>query len=104
MFWQNTNKEDLPGEIWIDAFGFEGIYEVSNKGRIRSLDRIIPAPNGYRRLYGRVLRQCKSIHKYSRTFSWYVRLANGDGTYSNKTMAGIILNSFKKSIFYNKFI
>lgn len=26
-------------EIWKDINGYEGIYQVSNKGRVRSLDR-----------------------------------------------------------------
>lgn len=30
---------NLPGEIWKDIEGFEGIYQVSNKGRVKSLDR-----------------------------------------------------------------
>lgn len=31
--------EDLPGEIWRPVEDFESIYEVSNKGRIRSCER-----------------------------------------------------------------
>lgn len=37
-----SNKEkviDLPGEIWKDIKGFEGKYQCSNKGRIKTLDR-----------------------------------------------------------------
>ena len=32
----------LEDEVWRPVEGFEGIYEVSNQGRIRSLDRYIP--------------------------------------------------------------
>lgn len=101
LFWKNKNKKDLPGEVWVDAYGFDGIYEVSNKGRIRSIDRLINAPQGERMLKGRILSQCKVTHKYSGSFSLYVRLANGNATYSNKTMAALILNSFKKPDKYN---
>lgn len=101
LFWKNKNKEDLPGEVWVDAYGFDGIYEVSNKGRIRSIDRLINAPQGERMLKGRVLSQCKVTHKYSGSFSLYVRLANGDKTYSNKTISALVLNSFKKPDKYN---
>lgn len=31
--------EDLPGEEWRDAPGYEGIYHISNKGRIKSFVR-----------------------------------------------------------------
>jgi hypothetical protein len=34
-------------EIWKPVVGFEG-YEVSNLGRVRSLDRVIDRPSGYR--------------------------------------------------------
>lgn len=30
-----------PEEIWKDAEGFEDFYQVSNMGRVRSLDRIV---------------------------------------------------------------
>lgn len=101
LFWKNKNKEDLPNENWVDAYGFDGIYEVSNKGRIRSLDRLIKHTNGERIMKGKILSQCKITHKYSGSFSLYVRLANGDATYSNKTMAALVLNSFKKPDKYN---
>lgn len=32
--------EDKPGEIWRDIEGFEGLYQVSNKGRVKSLPRL----------------------------------------------------------------
>ena len=34
-------------EVWKDIKGFEGIYQVSSLGRVKSLDRHIPAFNGY---------------------------------------------------------
>lgn len=33
-------------EIWSDINGYEGMYQVSNKGRIRGLDRIIVQRDG----------------------------------------------------------
>lgn len=32
-------------EIWKDIDGFEGTYQVSNYGRVKSLDRIVEQPN-----------------------------------------------------------
>ena len=29
----------LPGEVWKDIKGYEGAYQVSNKGRIKSFPR-----------------------------------------------------------------
>lgn len=35
----SLSMDDLEGEIWVDAIGFDGIYEVSNLGRVKSLGR-----------------------------------------------------------------
>lgn len=48
-------------EIWNDVVGFEGLYAVSDLGRVRSLDRVVicGGPNGQlvrKHLRGRVLR------------------------------------------------
>lgn len=39
----------MNNEIWRAVDGLEGLYEVSNKGRIRSLDRIETQKNGVKR-------------------------------------------------------
>ena len=36
-----NNVKDLPNEVWKDIPDYEGIYKVSNKGRIKSLTRIV---------------------------------------------------------------
>jgi hypothetical protein len=36
-------------EIWKDVAGYEGLYQVSSYGRVRSIDRIIVARNGVSR-------------------------------------------------------
>lgn len=100
LFYNNKCRQDLHGEMWVDAYGFDGIYEVSNKGRIRSLDRMVCSNNGQRMIKGRIMSQCKIPHGNG-IFSLYVRLANGNRTYSNKTIASLILNSFKKPDKYN---
>jgi len=40
------SKEEKSKEAWRDIQGFEGIYQVSNKGNVRSLDRIITYSDG----------------------------------------------------------
>lgn len=34
-----TDEPDLVGEEWTSVLGWDGFYKVSNKGRVRSLDR-----------------------------------------------------------------
>ncbi len=38
-------------EIWKPILGFEGFYEVSNLGRIRSVDRVVTYSNGQKHLH-----------------------------------------------------
>ena len=42
-------------EMWRPVVGFEDCYEVSDQGRVRSLDRMIGAPHGRRWHTGRIL-------------------------------------------------
>ena len=44
-------------EIWIDIPGYEGIYQASNRGNIRSLDRYVKHAYGLRKERGRILKQ-----------------------------------------------
>lgn len=61
--------EDLPNEIWKDIPDFEGLYQVSNLGRIKSLDRLMLNPskftkNPLRKLKGRILKIRVDKHGY----------------------------------------
>ena len=43
-------------EIWKPVIGYEGLYEVSNLGRVRSVDRLVNYSNGQIHLHkGRIL-------------------------------------------------
>lgn len=42
-------------EIWKDIEGYEGLYQVSNLGNVRGLDRIVKRGNGNYRVKGRIL-------------------------------------------------
>lgn len=37
--------KDLPGEIWKPVVGWAGLYEVSNMGRVKSLERTVFVPH-----------------------------------------------------------
>lgn len=40
----------MQGEIWKDVAGYEGIYQVSNMGRVKRLEKRTRTRNGYRTL------------------------------------------------------
>ncbi|WP_194385339.1 NUMOD4 motif-containing HNH endonuclease [Microbacterium luteum] len=42
-----TPADHIPGEEWRPVIGWEGIYEVSDHGRVRSVERTIPHGSGF---------------------------------------------------------
>mgnify|MGYP000291181847 CR=1 FL=1 len=68
-------------EIWKEVKGYEGFYEISNYGNIRSLDRIVVNSKGvYFKLKGKLLSSCVCsqgykavvLHKNSKSKSFRV--------------------------------
>jgi hypothetical protein len=57
----------MDGEIWMPVIGYEGYYEVSNLGRVRSLDRITTSKDGRRRFWPGIMLKQKLRHHYLRT-------------------------------------
>jgi hypothetical protein len=56
--YQNKSLADMPGEVWKDIPGFEGSFQASNLGRIKSLDRIVSHPRLYQQFVrGQILSQ-----------------------------------------------
>ena len=54
-------------EIWKDIEGYEGLYQVSNLGRVRSLDRIIPSKlknNNFVKKKGKIIQLRKKKDGY----------------------------------------
>lgn len=44
----NSWGRTLRNEVWLPVSGYEGLYEVSDLGRIRSLDRVVVDKSGKR--------------------------------------------------------
>jgi hypothetical protein len=52
-------------EQWKDVTGYKGSYQVSDLGRVRSLDRVMPHKrNGANRYKGRLLKLCTTVRGY----------------------------------------
>lgn len=76
-------------ENWRDVVGYEGIYEVSDRGRVRSLDRIVKANNGivYKRK-GKYMKITENRYGYPT-----VNLSK-DGSNKIKSVHRLVANSF----------
>lgn len=51
-------------EVWKDVKGYEGYYQVSNKGRVRSVDRIIKMGKITGKVKGKILKIQNDGHGY----------------------------------------
>lgn len=56
----STDLMDLPGEEWADAYGWDGMYQASSEGRIKSLSREVVCGNHTRWTRERILKQSLS--------------------------------------------
>lgn len=57
----------MENEIWKPVVGYEGLYEVSNLGRLRSVERILKRPEGEWHYKEKILRAHKTNKGYLRT-------------------------------------
>lgn len=73
-------------ETWLPVMGYEGLYEVSNMGNFRSLDRIVPHNEGklLRKMKGKIL--VKTKDKLGRN---YINFSKNGKT--NKVRAHLIV-------------
>lgn len=88
---QNKNIEDLLGEIWVDVFGYDGIYSVSNFGRIKSETRVVNNGQSGRVVKERILSQNISLDgRVSVGLCW-------NNICQRKTVNQIVWTSFNKT-------
>ena len=55
--YENLNIEDIEGEVWLDCIGYDGIYSVSNLGRVKSEEREVLCNKGWRNKPAKILKQ-----------------------------------------------
>lgn len=80
-------KEENTTERWLPVVGFEGFYEVSDLGRVRSIDRVTPWRWGPRLWRGKILSQGRCGGYLS------VKLCRL-GKYSTRKVHRLVLESF----------
>ena len=80
-------------EVWKDIPDFEGLYQVSNMGRVRSVDRVVTYKNGGKRKYeGKVLKPHLNTSGYE-----CLNLYNDNGC-NKKTVHRLVLGTFKPHV------
>lgn len=82
----------MSNEIWKDIKGYEGLYQVSNLGRVKSLEKYVS--NGYSLvlLNERILKPCKQQNGYM-TIGLYK-----NKTYKRKLIHRLVWESFNGDI------
>ena len=57
-------------EIWKDIAGYEGLYQISNKGRVKSLNRLVKDTTRDRvqKIKGRILKYCDNGKGYKMVY------------------------------------
>jgi hypothetical protein len=61
-------------EVWLPVIGWENLYEVSDCGRVRSVERVVPFGANTRRVLSRVLQPGRAAHGGV----LFVHLTNGE--------------------------
>lgn len=79
-------------EEWRDIPGYEGLYQVSNLGRVRSLDRYVDHGQTKALRKGRILKQGRASGGYM-----MVQLCNGGGG-SNKLVHRLVADLFVPNV------
>lgn len=82
------NLINMQKEIWKDIPGFEGVYQVSDLGRVKSLERKIPAGPGFRILSEALLKPMIDRYGYN-----CVNLYK-DKKYKTKKIHRLVMSSF----------
>lgn len=86
-------------EIWKDIPDYEGLYQVSNLGRIKSLKRIVITEDNYKLpIHEKILKQ-KTDNNYKRVQLW----KNGKGKFFlvHRLVAMIFLDNYNESLQVN---
>ncbi len=83
---------DSKEEIWKSVIGYENIYEISNLGRIRSIDHIVPHKDGKSRI-----QKGRFLHTYISEKGYIQTCLSKEGKRFNTGLHRIIAIAFIKN-------
>ena len=58
--YKNLSLENLEGEVWKDIPNYEGLYQVSNLGRVKMMSRVVMANKSKRKISEHIIKQTKN--------------------------------------------
>lgn len=95
LYWDNTELKKLSGELWESIPGYDGLYEASSLGRIKSVERLVPNGNGAERLVkAKILKQ--SINSGGQPVVVLYGLNRKPNGYAVESLIGITFLGYKK--------
>lgn len=86
-------------EEWRDIEGFEGIYQISDCGRVKSLERVVPWGNGTRHIKERYLKPDTKKNRYQ-----FFHLHPGDGTEKCEHAHRLVAQAFIPNPLHKKYV
>lgn len=96
--YQNLSLEDMPGEVWKDIPGWEGYYQASTLGRVKSLSRPAKCQGGHMKM----LRERVMSQKTPKTKERYITIPlSRDGTVTRMMVHLLVAKTFLNNP-YNK--
>ena len=87
----------MDDEEWRPVYGFEGYYEVSNQGRVRSVDRVVPHPHS-----GTCNRKGKMLSLYQTPLGYQRAELGRDGIRTHAFVHELVLEAFVEPRPYGK--
>jgi hypothetical protein len=87
----NLSLETLPGEVWTDVIGYDGIYSVSNLARVKSERRPRGTSNAWVR--ERILKQATAKSKSKKSPQLFVGL-HLNNKVTHMTLSVLVGNAF----------
>jgi len=81
-------------EEWRPIAGYKGLYEVSNLGRVKSLDRVLQDKKGlFKKFKGKILKNTTKKNPYG--IYMVVRLSRNGEDHASRYVSHLVLETFK---------
>lgn len=100
-YYKITTLHDLTNEVWVDAFGLEGDYMVSNYGRIKSVERHIETKSGQNRLIPTMIRKQIEVYR-GKGDSRHINSLAVNINHTTYTMSRLVYQSFNRTAVFKE--